>query len=48
MKFCDVRVEEKWDGGEIVKGKGVVGWFGVLGGVEIGEWLVDEGLDEVG
>lgn len=44
----ELRVGENWEGGEMVKGKGLVKRVGLLRGVDIGECMVDEGVDGVG
>lgn len=41
-------VDEGWEGYERVWGGGVMGWLGGLGGVDVGEDVRDEGVDDVG
>ena len=47
VKFSDLTLEDNWQAAQILKGKRLLGSFGLFRGVEIPDSLLDEPLDEL-
>ena len=47
VKFSDLTLEDNWHAAQILKGKRLLGSFGLFRGVQIPESLLDEPLDEL-
>jgi hypothetical protein len=47
VKFSDLTLEDNWQAAQILKGKRLLGSFGLFRGVQVPESLLDEALDDL-